>query len=35
MASTTILDDVKKQVGIVPDYDAFDDQLLLDINAAF
>lgn len=35
MASTTILSDVKKQVGIVPDYDAFDDQLLLDINAAF
>ena len=30
-----ILDDIKKQIGIVPDYDAFDDQLLMDINAAF
>ena len=35
MASTTILEDVKKQVGIVPDYDAFDDQLLMCINSAF
>lgn len=31
----TILDTIKKQIGIVPDYDAFDDQLLMDINAAF
>jgi hypothetical protein len=32
---STILKDVKKQVGIVPDYDAFDDQLLMCINSAF
>lgn len=25
----------KKQIGIVPGYDVFDDQLLMDINAAF
>lgn len=31
----TILEDIKKQIGIVPEYDAFDDQLLLDLNAAF
>jgi hypothetical protein len=31
----TILEDVKKQVGIVPDYDAFDDQLMMCINSAF
>ena len=31
----TILESIKKQIGIVPDYDAFDDQLLMDINAAF
>lgn len=31
----TILSDIKKQIGIVPDYTAFDDQILLDINAAF
>ena len=31
----TILESIKKHVGIVPDYDAFDDQLLMDINAAF
>lgn len=30
-----ILADVKKQIGIVPDYTAFDDQLLMDINASF
>ena len=30
-----ILDDIKKLIGIVPEYTAFDDQLLLDINAAF
>ncbi len=31
----TILEEVKKQVGIVPDYDAFDDQLMMCINSAF
>ena len=31
----TILQDVKKLVGIVPEYDAFDDQLLMCINSAF
>lgn len=31
----TILQTIKKQIGIVPEYDAFDDQLLMDINAAF
>ena len=31
----SILDTIKKQIGIVPDYDAFDDQILMDINAAF
>ena len=31
----TILNDVKQQIGIVPEYNDFDPQLLLDINAAF
>lgn len=31
----TILEDVKKLVGIVPEYDVFDDQLLMCINSAF
>ena len=31
----TILDETKKQIGIVPEYNVFDDQLLLDLNAAF
>ena len=37
MAETngSILDSIKKSLGIVPEYDAFDDQLVLDINAAF
>ena len=35
MASTKILDDIKQQIGIVPEYTAFDPQVLLDINAAF
>ena len=35
MAATKILDDVKQQIGIVPEYTAFDPQLLLDLNAAF
>lgn len=30
-----ILDDIKKQIGVVPEYTAFDDQILMDINAAF
>ena len=33
--ATAMLDDIKKQIGIVPEYTAFDDQILLDINAAF
>lgn len=32
---STILSDVKKQIGIVPEYKAFDEQLLMDIDAAF
>ncbi len=35
MGDTSILKDVKKQIGIVPDYEAFDDQLLMCINSAF
>lgn len=35
MKRTTILSDIKKLVGIVPEYDAFDDQLLIYINSAF
>lgn len=31
----TILQDIKKQIGIVPEYDAFDDQLLMCLNSAF
>ena len=31
----TVLDDIKKLIGIVPEYDKFDDQLLICINAAF
>ena len=31
----TILEDIKKQIGIVPEYLAFDDQILLDLNSAF
>lgn len=31
----SILDSIKKQLGIVPDYTVFDDQILLYINAAF
>ena len=30
-----ILDSIKKNLGIVPEYTAFDDQIILDINAAF
>lgn len=37
MADTngSILDSIKKNLGIVPEYTAFDDQIILDINAAF
>ena len=31
----SILDSIKKNIGIVPEYTAFDDQIILDINAAF
>lgn len=31
----TILEDIKKFVGIVPDYTAFDDRILMCINSAF
>ena len=31
----TILEDIKKQIGIVPEYLVFDDQILLDLNSAF
>ena len=31
----TILDDIKKQIGIVPEYKEFDDQLLMCINSTF
>lgn len=31
----TILNATKKKLGIVPEYNVFDDQLLLDINTAF
>ncbi len=35
MKQATILSDIKKLCGVVPEYDAFDDQLLICINAAF
>ena len=28
----TILEDTKKAIGIMPGYDAFDDQILMHIN---
>ena len=31
----SILDSIKNNLGIVPEYTAFDDQIILDINAAF
>lgn len=34
-ANTSILKDVKQSIGIVPDYEAFDPQLIVDINSAF
>lgn len=30
----TILEDIKKAIGIMPGYDAFDDQILMHINTA-
>lgn len=33
--NSSILDSIKKNLGIVPEYTAFDDQIILDINAAF
>lgn len=31
----SILDSIKKNLGVVPEYDIFDDQIILDVNAAF
>ena len=31
----SILNDVKEAVGIVPEYDVFDKQLIIDINSVF
>ena len=31
----SILDSIKKQLGIVPEYTVFDDQILLYINTTF
>lgn len=33
--NVSILSDVKEACGIVPTYDVFDNQLIMDINAAF
>ena len=30
-----ILESIKKRLGIVSEYDAFDDQILMDINTVF
>ena len=30
----TILEDTKKAIGVIPGYDAFDDQILMHINTA-
>ena len=35
MASTSILDDIKSSIGIVPEYTEFDQQLIVLINSAF
>lgn len=35
MASTSILDDIKSSIGIVPEYTEFDQQLIILINSAF
>lgn len=32
---TSILDDVKQSIGIVPEYEAFDPQLIICINSVF
>lgn len=34
-SNVSILADVKQNVGILPEYDVFDNQLITDINAAF
>lgn len=34
-AKTSILNDVKQSIGIVPDYEAFDPQLIICINSVF
>ena len=33
--ATKILDSIKQQIGIVPEYNVFDAQLIMDLNAAF
>lgn len=35
MASTSILSDVKQSIGIVPEYDVFDPQIIICINSVF
>lgn len=35
MAKESILTSMKKLLGIVPEYDVFDDQILLYVNSAF
>lgn len=35
MANTSILNTVKKAIGIFPDDDSFDDQLIMYINSSF
>lgn len=35
MVGDSILDSVKKDLGIVPEYTAFDDQIIFNINVAF
>ena len=34
-AKQSILNDIKEQCGIIPDYTVFDNQLIVDINSAF
>ena len=35
MATASILNTIKESIGIVPGYEAFDNQLIVDINSAF
>lgn len=35
MATKSILNTIKEAIGIVPTYDVFDNQLIVDINSAF